>query len=106
MNDEERAEAIETFKKTGKYQHSVTKVIENNAKLSELKKDNKKRLTPEQCVKSLNLNHFSSETQTKMRNIFMKYESVLAKSDFDIPRAKGILADPIIRQEYVNQCIL
>ena len=41
-----------------------------------------------------------------MRNIFMKYESVLAKSDFDIPRAKGILADPIIRQEYVNQCIL
>lgn len=106
MNDEERAEALETFKKTGKYQHSVTKVIENNAKLSELKKDNKKRLTPEQCVKSLNLNHFSSETQTKMRNIFMKYESVLAKSDFDIPRAKGILADPIIRQEYVNQCIL
>ena len=105
MNDEERAEALETFKMTGKYQHTVTRVIENNAKLSELKKDNKKKLTPKQCVNSLNLNHFSPETQTKIRDIFMKYESVLAKSDFDIPRAKGILADPIIRQEYVNQCM-
>ena len=105
MNDEERAEALETFKNTGKYQHSVTKVIENNAKLSELKKDNKKKLTPEQCVNSLNLNHFSNEIQTKIRDMFMKYESVLAKSDFDIPRAKGVLADPIIRQEYVNQCM-
>ena len=106
MDDEERAEALETFKKTGKYQQSVTKVIEKNTKLSELKKDNQKRLTPEQCVDSLNLDHFELEIRTKIKNMFMKYESVLAKSDFDIPRAKGILADPIIRQEYVNKCML
>ena len=106
MNDQEKSEELETFKKTGKYQHSVTKVIEKNTKLSELKKDDKKRLTPQQCVDSLNLDHFEPETRTKIKTIFMKYESVLAKSEFDIPRAKGILADPIIRQEYVNKCML
>ena len=106
MNDTERAEALLTFQQTGKYQNSATSVINKNSKLSELKKDNKKRLTPEQCVDSLNLHHFDQPTQNKIRTMFMKYESVLAKSDFDIPRAKGILADPIIRQEYVNKCML
>ena len=35
----------------------------------------------------------------------MKYVSVLAKSDFDIPRAKGIQANPFIWQDYVNKCM-
>ena len=38
-----------------------------------------------------------------MKKMFLKYESVLAKSDFDIPRAKGIQTNPVIRQDYVNK---
>ena len=32
-----------------------------------------------------------------LRKMFFKYKSVLAKSDFDIPKANGILADPIVQ---------
>ena len=105
MNDQERKEALDTFINTGKYEETVTKVIEKNDKLSELKKDNKKWLTPQQCIDTLNLTHFTKDTQSKIKDMFLKYESVLAKSDFDIPRAKGILADPVIRQDYVNKCM-
>ena len=106
MSEQEKQEVIEQFNRNGIYEQSVTTVIEKNSKLTELKKKDKKILTPEQCVDSLNLNHFDLPTQTKIRKLFLKYESVLAKSDYDIPRTNGIVADPTVRKEYINKCML
>lgn len=106
MNEQEKQEAIEQFNRNGIYEQSVTRVIEKNSKLTELKKKDKKTLTPQQCVDSLNLDHFNQPTQTKIRKLFLKYEKVLAKSDYDIPRTNGIIADPIVRKEYINKCML
>ena len=106
MSEQEKQEAIEQFSNNGIYEQSVTKMIEKNSKLTELKKKDKKTLTPEQCVDSLNLNHFDQPTQTKIRELFLKYEKVLAKSDYDIPRTNGIVADPTVRPEYINKCML
>ena len=49
-----------------------------------MKKDDEKRLTPEEAVSQIDLDHIQEPYKTRINTLFTKHHNLLTKSEYDI----------------------
>ena len=101
MSTEEKEKAMKQFVEEGYYQHTASETADANRKSTELRHDTKK-LTYEQCVQKVDVNHLEETKQKLVKDMMKRCKLALATHEWDVPATPHFQLDPVVKDEYRN----
>ena len=107
MNEEEKEEAFLHYMKFGYHHPSMTKEVEENAALTELKLLNDKPLSDEDFETQFELKHLPLKARTWAMQMFRRQQKVFSKHDADLGCATDIemKIDPISQDPHIQKYV-
>ena len=92
LHPQTKAQQDELLATTGAIPLSVSEIIDTSTRVTEFPED-RPPMTDQQAIEALPLDHLAPDIRERVRDVFRKHVTVLAKDDYDIPPSDFIEAD-------------